>query len=184
MHADRPQSTRRLEATPHLVSWSLNPLPLFPGNKRAEQVRRLKKNHGFTLLELIIVIFLVMLVLGLSTSFFAGALSSSKLSSTARDLSATIRYARSLAQIHGEKKVVTIDLDSKFFGIEGKGNKGIPADISAWVVDPLLGEIRTGKYQIVLRGAGGIEGGTVMLSYKKKTVSIVPDPVVGSVVVK
>ena len=144
----------------------------------------LRNKEGFTLLELIVVIFLITLVLGLSTVFFANGMSSTRLSATARELSATLRHARSLAQIHGEKQIVTIDLDSKYYGLEGKGNRGIPHDISVKVVDEMSGEIDKGKYQIQFDGAGTIEGGRIVLSSKKQSISIETDPIVGSVIIK
>jgi hypothetical protein len=139
---------------------------------------------GFVFLELIIVIFLISLILGLSTVLFSNILPSNRFNATVREISATIRHARSLSQIHGETKVVTIDLDLKRYGIEGRGDREIPPDINIEVIDPLSGEIHNGKYRLVLYPTGGIEGGTIVLWNSKKTVSIQPDPVVGSVVIK
>lgn len=143
-----------------------------------------QKTGGFTLLELMIVIFLITLILGLSTVFFAKTLFSSRLMATARDLSATIRYARSLAQVSGERQVVTIDLDSKSYGIEGRGSKNIPPDITLKVFDPLTGEVTEGKFNIAVSGLGSIDGGQVVLSYGKQSVSIQTDPIVGVVMIK
>jgi len=139
---------------------------------------------GFTLLELMIVMLLMTLVIGISTIFFANTLTSSTFNTTIRDLSTTIRHARSLAQIHGERKAVTIDLDSKTYWIDGKKVREIPSDIQIKIIDPLYGEIFEGKYQIVSNAMGGIQGGTIVLWNDKKTVNIQPDPIVGSVVVK
>jgi general secretion pathway protein H len=142
------------------------------------------KNNGFTILELIIVLFLITLILGLSTLFFANILPSNRFNATIRDISATIRYARSLSQIHGENQTITINLDSKKYGIEGHSTKDIPSDINIKVIDPLSGEIQKGEYQLILHAFDGIEGGTIVLWNQKKTASIQIDPVVGSVVIK
>lgn len=139
---------------------------------------------GFTLLEMIIVTFLIALILGLSTMFFANTLPSSRLNATAREMSATIRHAKHLACINGEKQTITIDLDSKYYDIEGIVRKNIPSAINIKMIDPLLGEIRNGKYPIVFNATGSMEGGTIVLSTGKKSVSIQLDPVVGSVVIK
>jgi general secretion pathway protein H len=139
---------------------------------------------GFTLLELMVVMLLMTLVIGISTIFFASTLTSSKFNTTVRDLSTTIRHARSLAQIHGERKAVTIDLDSKTYWIDGKKVREIPSDVQIKIIDPVYGEIFEGKYQIVSNAMGGIQGGTIVLWNDKKTVNIQPDPIVGSVVVK
>ena len=99
-------------------------------------------------------------------------------------MSATIRHAKHLAQINGEKQAITIDLYSRQYGIEGQGDKNIPSEINIRVIDQLSGEVQKGKYSIVFHAHGGVEGGTIILSMGKKTVNIQLDPVVGSVVIK
>jgi len=140
--------------------------------------------HGFTLLEVIIVMLLISLVIGISAVFFVNTLASSTFNTTVRDISSSIRYARSLAQLHGERKNVTIDLDARTFSIEGKGVREIPSDMNIKIVDPLHGEIFEGKYQFIANALGGVQGGTIVLWNERKTVSIQPDPIVGSVVVQ
>jgi general secretion pathway protein H len=140
--------------------------------------------HGFTLLEVLIVIVLITLIIGISTVFFANTFTSSTFNTTVRDISSSIRYARSLAQIHGERKTVTIDLDAGTFSIEGKKARKIPSDMNIKIIDPLHGEIFEGKYQFIANALGGVQGGTIVLWNDKKTVSIQPDPIVGSVVVR
>lgn len=143
-----------------------------------------RSDAGFTLLELLVVIFLITLIAGLSAVFFSRNLSFDRLNATAREMSATIRYARSLAQLHGEKQIVTIDIDSKFYGLAGRGNKSIPPEVAIKIIDPLAGEIHREKYRIVLNEFGGVEGGTIVLSRDKKVISIELDPVVGTVIIK
>jgi len=143
-----------------------------------------RRQDGFTLLELIVVVFLIILIAGLAGVFFANGLSSSRLSATARELSATIRYARSLAQIRGERQTVTLDLDARTYTMAARGTRAIPAGITVKVIDPLLGEVQRDKYEIVLNDSGGVEGGTVVLSDGKRSMSIQPDPIVGTVIVK
>ncbi|MBM4140424.1 MAG: hypothetical protein FJ242_02870 [Nitrospira sp.] len=142
------------------------------------------KNNGFTLLELIIVLFLIMLILSISTVFFANTMPSNRLNATVREMSAAIKHARSLAQIDGEKQTITIDLDSKNYGIKGRMSKNIPSDITIKVIDPFSGEKLNGKYLIVFHTTGSIEGGTIVLWNNKKLVSIQLDPIVGSVIIK
>lgn len=140
--------------------------------------------NGFTLLELLIVLVLVTLMLSLSAVFFGSTLSSGRLSAAARDVSATIRHAKSLAQMNGERQTVSIDLDSGQYGIEGGGVKGLPKDVQVMINDPIAGEIRNGEYRITFQPYAGVEGGTVVLWNSKKSVSIQLDPVVGTVTIK
>ncbi|HUO76330.1 MAG TPA: prepilin-type N-terminal cleavage/methylation domain-containing protein [Thermodesulfovibrionales bacterium] len=138
---------------------------------------------GFTLLELLIVLALVTLVVGISTVFLVNTLPASKLNATARDISSTIRYARTLAQTNNEQQVMTIDLDSNRYGIEGRGDRNIPPGMHIKVMDPFSGEIRNGTYQMRFH-AFGTGGATVVVWNDKRSVSIQVDPITGPVITK
>lgn len=139
---------------------------------------------GFTLLELIIVIFLVTLMVGLSAVFFANTLPSGRFSATTRELAATIKQARHLAQLNGETQVLTIDMDSRSYGIEGRGEKNLSSGLHLKVIDPLTGDITSGKYHMTFHSAGRAEGGTVVLWDNKRMANINIDPVAGAVIIK
>ncbi|GAB4540115.1 MAG: hypothetical protein Fur0020_09120 [Thermodesulfovibrionia bacterium] len=136
---------------------------------------------GFTLLELIIVISLITLILGLSTVFLAGSLSSSRLSSTVRDMVTAIRHARNLAQTTGTDKSLIIDIDSKEYSIDGDVRREIPHDVNIKVVDDVNGrEIDSGSFRMVFYAGGGIEGGRIILWNEKKGYAIDIDPITGA----
>ncbi|MFZ5906047.1 MAG: prepilin-type N-terminal cleavage/methylation domain-containing protein [Nitrospirota bacterium] len=144
----------------------------------------MKTNRGFILLELIVVLLLMAVMLGMSTVLFTNLLPSQKFHATVREVSATIRQARSLAQINSETQYVLLDLDAKQYGIEGRGVRNIPEDISVKIADPFSGEILEGKYYLVFDASGGVDGGAIVLWNAKKSVTIQADPVAGSVVVR
>lgn len=139
---------------------------------------------GFTLLEVIIVLFLVTLMLGLSTLFFANTLPSSRFNATVREIAATVRHAKALAVLNNESRTVTINLDSRTYGIRSLNSKSIPQDVNIKINSALSGEVSNGTYDIVFRSTGGIEGGTIVLWDARRTASIEIDPVVGAVVIK
>jgi len=144
----------------------------------------MKREKGFTLLELIVVMFIISLVAAVSTVLFANTLPASKFNATVREIATTIKHARALAQITGEKQTVMIDIDAKKYGIEGRGEREIPSDTDIRLVDPFLGELGTGKYYLVFHSGGTAEGGTILLKNGKKSAAITLDPIVGSVVIK
>jgi len=144
----------------------------------------MKKNNGFILLELIIVLFLATIIMGMSVVLFANFLPSSRLDATVRNISATIKYARSMAQIQNERQTVIVDLDARQYGIEGRGSKDIPSGIGIKIIDPVSGEILEGKYSFIFQTMGNIEGGTIVVWNSKKSMTIRTDPVLGSVAVQ
>lgn len=139
---------------------------------------------GFALLELIIVLFLTILILGLSALFFTGFLPRAKFDATGREISAMIRHTRALARMNMESQTFTIDLDNRTYGITQATARNIPKGILVKVIDPFSGEIGNGKYSIVFNPAGGVTGGTIILFQEKRILQIVMDPITGAVLTK
>jgi prepilin-type N-terminal cleavage/methylation domain-containing protein len=148
-------------------------------------LQRIRGKEGFTLLELILVMMLVAVVLGFTSFIALGTLlPSARFSTTARDVSATIREARSLARVSGDRQVVNIDLDTGMYGIDGRKTRAIPRDTGILIRDPFEGEVRRGKQRIAFNPSGNAENRTIVLWRGRKTVSIQTDPVVGAVLIK
>jgi type II secretion system protein H len=137
--------------------------------------------NGFTLLEILMVIFLISLIAGLSSIMFSNSLSSQKLEACAREIMATFRYARSTAVSEGRWQSVMIDMNARKFGIEGGRTRDFPDTTSIKVVDSISGEVTEGGYRFVFSPSGVAEGGTVILSSGKRVVKIDIDPVIGAV---
>jgi prepilin-type N-terminal cleavage/methylation domain-containing protein len=142
------------------------------------------KQAGFTLLELIIVIILSLLILGLVMVYFANLMSTVKLQAAARDLSTTLRQARTLAKINGVPQGVTVNLDAKEYGLDGREMKKMPGSISLKIIDPSAGEIQGGQYHLAFEPNWGNPSLTFQLSDKKKVMSISLDPLSGATVTK
>jgi type II secretory pathway pseudopilin PulG len=141
-----------------------------------------QSKDGITLLELIVVMFLITLILATSTVFLSRTLPSRKFDASVREMTATIRHARQLALSKGEEQAVTINLDTGEYGIKGYSKKNIPAGINIKVVDSLSGEKDEGIYKIIFYAIGSVEGETVVLWNEKKRVDIEIDPVAGATV--
>ena len=139
------------------------------------------KDSGFTLLELIVVLFLISLIAGISVVLFTGTLSSGKLDATARSLVAAMKHARSQSAMSGEPHAVFIDLDTGSYGIEGTGGRPFPRGITVSFTDPLSGIQTSGKHLIAYDPVGGIQGGTVLLTTPKRSVAVRPDPIIAAV---
>ena len=140
---------------------------------------KLSASGGFTLLELMIVLFLAMFMMGMGIIAMMGRLPAAKLDATAREMSAMMRQARMLAKIQGEKQAIVVDLGARSYGIEGKKSRKIPEEIRLEIDDSLTGDADNGIYRLVFSPFGGIDGGTVMLSTGQRSISIKPDPIMG-----
>ncbi len=124
------------------------------------------------------------IAMGLAALFFGNTLPSTKLNATARELSATMRQARSRAMLTGTHQSVVLNLDARRYGIEGKFSRSIPSEIGLKLIDPLLGEVQAGTYRILFDPTGGVESATIDVWNKKKLLRIVTDPVMGTVTLK
>ncbi len=142
----------------------------------------LKRESGFTLLELIIVVVLTLLILGLVPLYFSNLLSSANLQATVRDFSTTLRQARNLAKINGEPQLVTIDLNTREYGIDGRKIRKIPSSLEFKIIDPTSGEIQGGLYRLIFEPNWGGEGVSFQLSNGKKAILIRLDPLMGAVI--
>jgi Tfp pilus assembly protein FimT len=134
--------------------------------------------------EVALVLVLIALILGLSATFFAGRLPSARLDAMARDISAGIRQARTMARMENDRKAFVVDLDARQYGIEGAGFRDIPPEIGIRVVDPLEGTIDRGRYSIRFYETGAAEGGSIRLTSGRRALVIETDPVIGAVVIK
>jgi len=149
-----------------------------------DNFRKLKGIAGFTLLELLLVIFLLTLVLGISAAFSFSNVSSAKFDSMAREMTATMKKARLLAYMHNERQILTIDMDNRLYGIQGRKTRGIPSKLQITIHDTVKGEISKGQYSFVFSPSGRMEGGTIVMKSGKKEVKISTDPIVGSVLIR
>ncbi len=141
-------------------------------------------NRGFTLLEMIICLLLITIMVGLSTTLFASRQPSEQLKSGARDIATAVRQARMLARVSGEIQIVSIDIDNKNFGIEGRGRRSIPAGVNIVVTDPVNGRVTRGIYRIEFYPSGLSGTADISLEGYSRRIDIHLDPVIGASVVK
>ena len=82
--------------------------------------RTLRTEHGFSLLEVLLVLVIAGLLMGVvATSLSEGPV----LRKSAREVAASLRHARSVAVLQQQQVVWSMNIDSKQFWVEGKGEK-------------------------------------------------------------
>lgn len=143
-------------------------------------MKKIAETRGFTLLELLVVLFLISIVIAIVSVSMASLMRSSRLDAAARDICATMRYARALSSWKGQSESVLIDMDSKKFGIENRKMRCLGPDMGIKVIGPLDEEIGSGTYKITFSPTGAVDAGPVIIWNDKKELRIEPDPVTGA----
>ena len=127
----------------------------------------MRKNSGFSLMELMIVIAIIATVTAISSPYLFSYISSSKLDSAVRDLQSTMQYAKLRAVKENANVVIT-------FITTGAGSSGeytafvddggtIAANANNWIQDPGEAIIRRGTmpnnvdmYSVIFTGDDGL----------------------------
>jgi general secretion pathway protein H len=92
-------------------------------------------NKGFTLLELIVVLFIVVLGFSVVTINLSPGNDSTELKAAARDIVSALRYARGQALMSHQETTITLDLASNTYTVSGRGKVYIiPKTIDVTVV--------------------------------------------------
>jgi len=127
------------------------------------------KSRGFSLLELLVVLVIIGLSASLVLPSLTGGLSSLRLKTAAREVSATLRYARSLAVSVGKEQVINMDIEEgKYWLNEDKdNNRELPSDIRFLNVTTQGEEITTGMAGIVFYPMGNSSGSSIFITAGK-----------------
>ena len=93
------------------------------------------RNHGFTLLELIVVLFIIVLGFSVVSLNLSSGNESTKLKIAARDLVSALRFARGEALISHQEMSVIIDLEANTYSVSRRDKLyQIPKSIGVTVV--------------------------------------------------
>jgi prepilin-type N-terminal cleavage/methylation domain-containing protein len=138
--------------------------------------------NGFTLIEILLVLFLMVLILSITTIYFANTLPAARLRATAREMSAAIKYAKYLALAKNEKQSFEIDFDSKTYSISGRERKNISPEISITVLDTNSNIVQEGKFSVVFDMRGGTDWKAITLAKGEKKMTIAMDPVLTAII--
>jgi prepilin-type N-terminal cleavage/methylation domain-containing protein len=141
-------------------------------------------NRGFTFIEIMVVIFLMSLIVGITSVYFANFLPDVKFKAAARDLAATIKYAKNLASAKNETQTVNIDLDNKTYSVGESKTKTIPPELIVKFKETLTDSspVNEGKHNISYDATGGSNWDTIVLIRGQRTITIKSDPIMTAVI--
>jgi prepilin-type N-terminal cleavage/methylation domain-containing protein len=141
-------------------------------------------DQGFTLIEILVVLVLMTLILGISGAFFANSLAGARQKAAAREIVATLRYAKHLAGATHEQQVLQFDLDSGNYGIQGRRIREIPEKTKLTIYEAGLNTdpVVKGGYQIRFGSNEPGQWDKITLSRGERIIRIQADPVLTAVI--
>jgi len=124
----------------------------------------LKRQLGFSLFELMVVMMLVVLLFTVAGVSVSRSIEGAELRNTAREITAAIRHTRGQAVIQREQQVFLVDADKKTWQAAGREPKVLPESLDI--------TLTTARSELTGSNAGGIRfypdgastGGRVVLS--------------------
>ena len=107
-----------------------------------------KKNRGFTLVELLIVMVIMALMLGLVAGSLTRSISGSEMRTAARKLAASLRYTRTQAILKKEEQVFVVNTEEKTYQAPGREEVILPEEMGVLLT--------TARSEMLADNAGGI----------------------------
>jgi len=139
---------------------------------------------GFSLVELLVALALVIGALAIAPTFFAKGISSTEFKSSVRRLAAGLRETRSEAVAHNQPRLFLLDVEERHFAI-GQGAQGRP------LPKALDLKLRTAESEQLSEFLGGIRffpdgsstGGEITVSNDTRSLRVTVDWITGRIAV-
>lgn len=150
----------------------------------SETGKGVKRQGGFTLLELLVVLVIGVLLVSLAPPLLSGLSGASELRGAARQLAAGLRSARNEAVSRQREATLTLDLDRRRFGVTGD-----PREIT--LPEGLALRLYTAQAEVVDAATGGIRffpdgsstGGSITVSGANRAYRVTVDWLTGAITI-
>lgn len=135
---------------------------------------------GFTLVELLVVLFLIGLMLMIAVPSFMYTVEGLKFKATARQIVSTLKFARNTAVFKQKSQTVGFDIDNNLYWLEEQGLGGdkdhrlqgiktfkLPSDVSIKTLEFVEERIESGKGNIIFYPNGSSSSGAIVVKNKR-----------------
>jgi len=131
-------------------------------------MRRIGRQHGFTLIELIAVLALIAIVVGSIAFSFSKSMGGAKIRASVKDLVAALRYTRGQAIVKGEEMALEVDVEARSYTAPNKNPVTLPEGLDMKLLTAQSELLDDGKGRIRFYPDGSSTGGRVTVLRDRK----------------
>lgn len=131
-------------------------------------MRRIGRQHGFTLIELIAVLVLIAIVVGSIAFSFSKSMGGAKIRASVKDLVAALRYTRGQAIVKGEEKALEVDVEARSYTAPDRKPVTLPEGLDMKLLTAQSELLDDGKGRIRFYPDGSSTGGRVTVVRDRK----------------
>jgi len=124
----------------------------------------MRRQRGFSLIELIAVLTLIAIVAGAAAVSLSGSLAGAKTRAAVRDLTAAMRQTRGLAIVNGEERSLEVDVEARTYQVPGKPPVQLPEELQMKLLTAATEQTGDSRGQIRFFPDGSSSGGRVTLT--------------------
>ncbi|MBK6726181.1 MAG: GspH/FimT family pseudopilin [Xanthomonadales bacterium] len=124
----------------------------------------MRRQRGFSLVELVAVLMLIAIVAGTAALSISGSLAGAKIRAAVRDLTAALRQTRGLAIVKGEERSLEIDVEARTYQVPGKNPVQLPEELQMKLLTAATEQTGDSKGMIRFFPDGSSSGGRVTLT--------------------
>jgi len=127
-----------------------------------------KKTHGFTLIEILVVMVMLAVIAGVVAYNMSGSLEAAKIRGASKEMVAALRQTRSQAVVKHQEQQLIIDVENKTYQYPGKKSVSLPEGMEIKVY-AAASEVPTDKKAgFRFFSDGSSTGGRITLIYKDR----------------
>lgn len=127
-----------------------------------------RRQHGFSLIEVVAVLALIAIVVGSVAFSFSKSMGGAKIRAASKDLVAALRYTRGQAIVKGEERALEVDVEKKHYQAEGRGVVALPEELEVRLLTAENEITGDGRGKIRFYPDGSSTGGRVTLARDRR----------------